>query len=252
MLGHPAIERLDDWWQRWRGDTRAGVVALVAVALVVGVLWYRIGASGTPAASATSSQHTSSRSAGSRQDSTSPPSISVSTTSVPTVVTGSTVPTRAVGTTTATTRGRSSAGTIVVHVAGAVAHPGVVELPLGARVIDAIEAVGGGLPNADLDRLNLAATLVDGQRVLMARIGDPAEAAIGTGSTASSEASGPLNLNTATQDQLDELPGIGPQLAAAIIKERDRRGGFRSVNELSSVRGIGDKRLADLRELVTV
>jgi competence protein ComEA len=127
----------------------------------------------------------------------------------------------------------------------------VVELPVGARVIDAVEAVGGALANADLDRLNLAAKLVDGQRVLVARIGDPAEAAIGT-NAASTEQAGPLNLNLATQAQLDGLPGIGPQLAAAIIKERDRRGGFRSVNELSSVRGIGDKRLADLRELVTV
>jgi competence protein ComEA len=141
---------------------------------------------------------------------------------------------------------------VVVHVAGAVAHPGVVELPVGARVIDAVEAVGSALPSADLDRLNLAAKLVDGERVLVARVGDPATAAAGSGSSDSTEQAGPLNLNTATQAQLDTLPGVGPQLAAAIIKERDRRGGFRSVNELSSVRGIGDKRLADLRDLVTV
>ena len=151
-----------------------------------------------------------------------------------------------------TTRGSRSGATIVVHVAGAVVHPGVIELPVGSRVIDAIETVGGGLPNADLDRLNLAAKLVDGQQVLVVQVGAPTVAPTGTGTAAAGESAGPLNLNLATQAQLEALPGIGPQLAAAIIKERDRRGGFRSVNELSSVRGIGDKRLADLRELVTV
>ena len=149
-----------------------------------------------------------------------------------------------------TTRGSRSGATIVVHVAGAVVHPGVIELPVGSRVIDAIETVGGGLPNADLDRLNLAAKLVDGQQVLVMQVGAPTVAP--TGTAAAGESARPLNLNLATQAQLEALPGIGPQLAAAIIKERDRRGGFRSVNELSSVRGIGDKRLADLRELVTV
>jgi competence protein ComEA len=147
---------------------------------------------------------------------------------------------------------------VVIHVAGAVARPGVVELAVGARVIDAIEAAGGGLPEADLDRLNLAAKLADGQRVLVQRVGDPAPTdPAGTGASGSSATPGAptgglLNLNTATLDQLDTLPGIGPTLAAAILAERDQRGGFKSVNELRDVRGIGEKRFADLRDLVAV
>jgi competence protein ComEA len=152
---------------------------------------------------------------------------------------------------------------VVVHVAGAVARPGVVELASGSRVIDAVEAAGGGLPEADLDRLNLAAKVIDGQRVLVQKVGDP-PAAEGSGSASPSGAgstpgappgaatTGPLNLNTATLDQLDGLPGIGPVLAAAILAERVRRGAFKSVNELRDVRGIGEKRFADLRDLVAV
>jgi competence protein ComEA len=141
-----------------------------------------------------------------------------------------------------------------------VARPGVVELASGSRVIDAVEASGGGLPEADLDRLNLAAKIVDGQRVLVQKVGDP-PAAEGSGSatpsgisgaTPGAAATGPLNLNTATLDQLDGLPGIGPVLAAAILAERDRRGAFTSVNELRDVRGIGEQRFADLRDLVAV
>ncbi len=146
---------------------------------------------------------------------------------------------------------------MIVHVAGAVARPGVVELALGARVIDAVEAAGGGLPEADLDRLNLAAKIADGERVLVQRIGDPAPSGpADTGapdvSTPGATSGGLLNLNAATLDQLDELPGIGPVLAAAILTERDQRGGFKSVNELRDVRGIGEKRFADLRDLVAV
>ncbi|HUF84928.1 MAG TPA: ComEA family DNA-binding protein, partial [Acidimicrobiia bacterium] len=148
-------------------------------------------------------------------------------------------------------------GDLTVHVAGAVVQPGVIELADGSRVIDAVEAAGGGLPEADLDRMNLAAQLVDGQRILVQRIGDPAAPAdpsasgtpTGDGTDATSEL---VNLNTATQEQLESLPGIGPVLAEAIITERDRRGGYRSVNELRDVRGIGDKRFADLEALVTV
>ena len=143
----------------------------------------------------------------------------------------------------------------MVHVAGAVTHPGVVELTPGARVIDAIEAAGGAPPTADLDRLNLAAELTDGQRVLVQNVGDPAAPAAPGGdvSTAPGEAPGGLvDLNAATSEQLEELPGIGPALAEAILTERERRGGFRNVLELRDVRGIGEKRFADLVDLVTV
>ena len=149
----------------------------------------------------------------------------------------------------------------MVHVAGAVTHPGVVELRSGARVIDAVEAVGGALADGDLDRLNLAAKVADGQRVFVAKVGqaDPG-VTDAAGGDAGGEAGAALpggsghkvNLNTATQAQLEELPGIGPTYAQAIIAERQRRGGFTSVNELRSVRGIGDKRFAELAPLVTV
>jgi len=145
-----------------------------------------------------------------------------------------------------------------VHVAGAVVRPGVVELPPGSRVIDAVEAAGGARPEADLDRLNLAAPLADGQRVAVAKVGepppvlDPGAAATGASAGGSAGSGGPLDLNTATQQQLEELPGVGPVLARSIISERERRGGFRRVEDLRSVRGIGDQRFSDLKALVTV
>ncbi len=222
-----AWDRGRDLVARWRGDARFGLALLVAVAVVAGVVWYRVGAGGAQA---------SSRAAPSRAGTT-----------------GSTRPRAATGPTT-TTLGKR----VIVHVAGAVARPGVVELAVGARVIDAVEAAGGGLPEADLDRLNLAAKVADGERVLVQRVGDPAPTEpTATGSSAcrhrpGATAGGLLNLNTATLDQLDTLPGIGPVLAAAILTERDQRGGFKSVNELRDVRGIGEKRFADLRDLVAV
>jgi competence protein ComEA len=150
-----------------------------------------------------------------------------------------------------------------VHVAGAVTHPGVVELRPGARVIDAVEAVGGALADGDLDRLNLAAKVTDGERVYVAKIGqaDPGVLGGDAGGTSAAPGGSPsgggatgakVDLNTATQAQLEELPGIGPTYAQAIIAERERRGGFTSVNDLRSVRGIGEKRFAELAPLVTV
>ena len=147
---------------------------------------------------------------------------------------------------------------VLVHVAGAVAHPGLVRVPAGSRVADAIAAAGGGVPDADLDRLNLAAKVTDGERIPVAKVGEPggpapadAGGASGSGVTGSGD-SGPVDLNTATPAQLDTLPGVGPSLAAAIISERERRGGFTSVDQLRDVRGIGEKRFADLKSLVTV
>ncbi len=147
---------------------------------------------------------------------------------------------------------------VLVHVAGAVARPGLVRVPAGSRVADAIAAAGGGVPDADLDRLNLAAKVVDGQRIPVAKIGQAAVPGAGDGGGASTGdpavggATGPVDLNTATPAQLDTLPGVGPSLAAAILAERERRGGFTSVDQLRDVRGIGDKRFADLKPLVSV
>ena len=142
-----------------------------------------------------------------------------------------------------------------MQIAGSVVHPGVVRVRAGARVIDAIEAAGGGLPGADLDRLNLAAKVIDGQRIAVALVGAPTpiqdpSGAIGT--EADGTLTGPINLNTATQSQLEELPGIGPSLAGAILAEREKRGGFKSVGELQDVRGIGELRFADIKDLVSV
>jgi len=150
--------------------------------------------------------------------------------------------------------------TVLVHVAGAVVRPGLVRLVPGARVNDAVTAAGGPAPNADLNQLNLAAKVVDGQRILVVVLGAPGAATDGaTGATAGDPsaaagdaASGPVNLNTATAAQLDALPGIGPSLATAILRERERRNGFTSVEQLRNVRGIGDKRFADLKPMVTV
>jgi competence protein ComEA len=148
---------------------------------------------------------------------------------------------------------------IVVHAAGAVVSPGVLSLPAGARVADLLTAAGGPAPDADLDRVNLAAPLADGQRVWFPRIGEvapppvpgeggPAPPAGGDGTAGGA----PVDLNTATVDQLEALPGIGPTIAAAIVEHRDRSGPFRSVDDLLDVAGIGPSRLEQLRELVTV
>ena len=145
----------------------------------------------------------------------------------------------------------------MVHVAGAVVRPGVVELTGAARAIDALEAVGGATADADLDRLNLAAPVVDGTRIYVPKRGEPdpgvdrrrrgGRRRDGSAARAARSTSTPRR-----SEQLDALPGIGPTYAQAIIDERTRRGGFRSVNELREVRGIGDKRFADLAPLVTV
>jgi competence protein ComEA len=133
---------------------------------------------------------------------------------------------------------------LVVHVAGAVARPGLHRLRPGTRVADAIDAAGGAAPGADIDRLNLAGKLADGQRVAVPRRGEPApvEAA-----ASSAEAPAVVDLNTANEAELDTLPGIGPATARAIVEERTRRGGFRSLRDLLRIRGIGERRLAELR-----
>jgi competence protein ComEA len=114
-----------------------------------------------------------------------------------------------------------------------------------------LETVGGALVDADLDRLNLAAKVVDGQQILVPKVGQALPSAA-SGGTAPATPNGPINLNLATAAELETLPGIGPVLAAAIVSERERRGGFRSVNELRQVRGIGEARFTDLKALVTV
>jgi competence protein ComEA len=145
-------------------------------------------------------------------------------------------------------------GEVVVHVAGAVMTPGVQRLPGGARVIDGVDAAGGALPDADLARVNLAAPLVDGQQVYVPRRGEvpPVPLPDAGADGADGAGAGPVDVNQATADQLDELPGVGPATAEAIIAHRDEHGPFASVDDLLDVRGIGEAKLEQLRDLVTV
>lgn len=134
---------------------------------------------------------------------------------------------------------------IVVDVSGKVRKPGVLRLPAGSRVDDALEAAGGVERGADLTGLNRARVLNDGEQVVvglpMAVAAGPVAGAAGDGGSA------PVSLNTATAEQLETLPGVGPVLAQHIIDHRTRNGGFRTVEELRDVNGIGERRFADLQ-----
>ena len=142
----------------------------------------------------------------------------------------------------------AAAGGVVVDVAGRVHAPGVRTLRPGSRVQDALRAAGGALRGTDLTGLNLARIVNDGEEIV---VGVPAGAAAAPGPAgAGPAASGPLSLNTATADQLDALPGLGPVLVQRIIQFRDQHGGFRSVDQLGQISGFGERRLKDLHALL--
>jgi len=237
--GAEGPSELADRVRALRGDARVGAAVLACVAVAAGVAWFRAGIAPTaPRAAAASS--TFSRTA-------------------PTTI--ARAPTAAA---TSTTTASAVAGAIVIDVVGAVRSPGVVSLSARARVVDAIRAAGGALPTADLARLNLAAKLADGARVAVPQFGQPPpavdpNAVSGNASGATNPSGGtptgagaPIDVNSAPIDQLETLPGIGPALAGAIVQERERNGPFRSVDDLNRVPGIGDGRLSQLRDLVTV
>jgi competence protein ComEA len=162
----------------------------------------------------------------------------------------------------------TGAGQVVVHVVGRVRRAGVVRLPAGARVEQAIAAAGGPRRDADLARLNLARVLVDGEQVRVPRPGEPlgpetsgiAGVPVGSGAGGSGGSAGrsgspgaslaPVDINTATLAELDTLPGVGPVLAQRILDWRAQNGRFTSVDELGEVSGIGDAVLSRLRPLV--
>lgn len=140
---------------------------------------------------------------------------------------------------------------VLVHVVGAVRSPGLYELRDGSRIADALERAGGATPKADLALVNLAAPVADGTQVVVpeaAAAGVAGEAAPGGGSAPAR--GGPVRLSTATVEELDALPGVGPVTAQKIVEFRQANGGFASVDELDAVPGIGPARLAELRELV--
>jgi len=137
---------------------------------------------------------------------------------------------------------------ITVHVVGAVNYPGVYRLEEGDRVIDAIEEAGGPVPEADLEALNLAQAVHDGQKVAVPRLGEESVSADSQGVGENTR----ININQAGMKELEELPGIGPTLAGRIVSYREKNGGFRSVEELKEVAGIGEKKFAELRDLVEI
>jgi competence protein ComEA len=141
----------------------------------------------------------------------------------------------------------ATATELVVAVSGQVHRPGLVRLPVGSRVADALQAAGGVLPGVDLSSLNLARKLTDGELIAVGVPGVSGAAGADTGAPA-----GKVNLNTATLAQLDTLPGVGPVLGQRIIDFRTKHGGFRSVNDLRQVDGVGDETFGRLKDLVVV
>ena len=158
----------------------------------------------------------------------------------------------------------SVAATITVYVCGAVARPGVYDLALGSRVADLVKAAGGAAAKAELSAVNLAAKLADGQQIVVPRKVAGASAATGAIASAPTGAAAPVtgtaasapqalvNLNTATLEELDALPGVGPATAQKIIDYRTQSGGFKTIDDLKNVSGIGDVKFAALKDAVTL
>ena len=154
----------------------------------------------------------------------------------------------------------TAASVLLVHVVGQVRRPGVVRLPPGSRVLDAVRAAGGATSSADLNHLNLARPVADGEQIVVPKPGESivqgGTAGVGGAGAGSSAGVGSIgglvNLNTADAAALDSLPGVGPVLAQRILDWRTQHGRFTSVDELGEVSGIGDKILAQLRPKVTV
>lgn len=265
---------------RWATSLRALVVLLAMASAAAGVLWLEQAGSSAAAAQLASQEPAKvavpplAGTASPAQSSagTAPPGQASAGAASP----ARTVPTRTVPTRTAPATGPPGDGDVVVHVAGAVRHPGVYALPAGSRIQQALGAAGGALPDGVPDALNLAAVAVDGTQILVptrAQVlagtggagtggtGTGGAAGAGTGGAAGTGAPGQgpagtpgalLNLNTATAEQLDALPGVGPVLAARVVAWRTDHGPFTSVDELDAVSGIGPKMLANIRPLVTV
>jgi competence protein ComEA len=158
-----------------------------------------------------------------------------------------TAPTTTAPTTTA------QASVVVVHVAGSVNVPGVYRLVAGSRVIDAVQAAGGLANEANPDAVNLAALVADGQRVYVPAVGESISTVAADIAVVEEAAElWPIDINSANADRLEDLPGVGPATASAIIAHRDLHGPFASVEQLADVRGIGPAKLEAIRSLVVV
>ena len=162
-------------------------------------------------------------------------------------VAGEAAPARAAPASAAVRLEPRRAGVALVHVAGAVRSPGVYRLREGERIQDAIRRAGGERAGADLNAINLAAKVADGQQVVVPRRGAAGAAPVAGGGEAGGPPQPPVSLNTATAEQLDTLDGVGPATASKILEYRRQHGGFRSIDDLGEIPGIGPKRLATLR-----
>ena len=141
--------------------------------------------------------------------------------------------------------------TVVVYVTGEVKKPGLVTLTEGQRVADAVNAVGGVIETADIDRINMAALLEDGMQVRVPmRIVDAEGRSKSAGIGKNAE--GQINLNTATEKELQELPGIGPAISARIVEYREEHGDFQNIEDVKQVRGIGNAKFEKLKDKVTI
>ena len=221
LPGRTWVRRLQPWVE-WFGVRRVVAVAVTVVA-VVGGGWWLLRSPAPPTEAGLSYAATT----------------TTVTSSAPTSV-AARAPT-------------TTAAVVVVHVAGAVAHPGVYQLPGGSRADAAVTAAGGPVADADLDALNLAAPLTDGERVYVPAAGEVVAPPVGAAPIGgATTVPGPVDINRATVEQLDDLPGIGPATARAIVAHREANGPFASVDQLEDVRGIGPAKLDAIRDLVTV
>lgn len=290
---HRGTERAP-WWQRIPRPSPAALAGIAVLVLIAGASIHLTGrgsavpgpeqsapaaaasASAAPDASETdtaASADGSDGADGADESSTAPAAASPSASAPADSAHG------AAGSAGSATDAGATQGTVVVYVSGAVAEPGVVELPAGSRVADALEEAGGRTKKADLTSVNLARVLVDAEQIHVPEEGEepaggaPAagsggagasgdeggEKQDGTGASSSAGASGgagtaagPIDINTADADQLDELPGVGPAIAQRIIDHREQNGPFTSVDDLAEVSGIGPATLEKIRPQATV
>lgn len=219
--------------QRWRMGWRPILAGAIALLLVAGVLAVRIQGRG-PSEVVALSEFEMQTTAGAEPADT------------PSVVDEEDAPEDAAG------AEPLSSQLVLVHVAGAVEHPGVVELPASSRVFEALDKAGGALDTADLTQVNLARTIADGEQLVVPLEGETVSAQGDSEPGGHGQTSDPIDINAATAADFETLPGVGPALAERIIDFRESNGGFQSIDQLADVSGIGPSTMGQIRELVRV